>query len=84
MKRNDNQQRFEDLREQFKNFTFYQQEVSLEAGVLSMTFHFSLDDQYYFRPTMRIPSRPFYHWESIPMEELESLAFHIGMVELVS
>lgn len=84
MKRSDHQQRFDDLRVQFRNFTFYQQEVSLEEGVLSMTFHFSLDDQYYFHPTMRIPSRPFYHWESVPKEQLESLAFHIGMVELVS
>ena len=49
-----------------------------------MTFHFSLDERYYFHPTMTIPARPFYHWESIPMEQLESLAFHIGMVELVS
>ena len=84
MKRNENQQRFDDLREQFKNFTFYQQEVRLEEGALKMTFHFSLDDHYYFHPTMSIPSRPFYHWESIPMEQLESLAFQIGMVELVS
>ena len=84
MKRNDNQRKFDALREQFKNFTFYRQEVSLDNGVLSMTFHFSLDDQYYFHPTMSIPARPFYHWESIPKEELESLAFHIGMVELVS
>lgn len=84
MKRNENQQRFDALREQFKSFTFYQQEVSLDAGVLNMTFHFSLDDQYYFHPTMRIPARPFYHWESVSRTQLESLAFHIGMVELVS
>ena len=49
-----------------------------------MTFHFSLDDRYYFHPTLTIPSRPFYRWEAVPEEELESLAFHIGMVELVS
>ena len=84
MKRNENQQRFDALRAQFQNFTFYQQEVRVEDGVLNMTFHFSLDDQYYFHPTMSIPSRPFYHWEAVPMAQLESLAFHIGMVELVS
>ena len=84
MKRIDNQQRFDSLREEFKNFTFYKQEVELTDGVLSMTFHFSLDDRYYFHPTLTIPARPFYHWESIPKEQLEVLAFHIGMVELVS
>lgn len=84
LKRTDNQQRFDDLREEFKNFTFYQQEVTLQDGVLSMTFHFSLDERYHFHPTLTIPARPFYHWESIPMEQLKVLAFHIGMVELVS
>lgn len=84
MKRSDNQQRFEALRDRFKNFTFYQQEVSLDNGVLNMTFHFSLDDQYYFHPTMSIPARPFYHWEAISQDQLEALAFQIGMVELVS
>ena len=84
LKRIENQQRFDALREQFKSFTFYKQDVNLEDGVLSMTFHFSLDERYYFHPTMTIPARRFYHWESIPKEQLEVLAFHIGMVELVS
>ena len=85
MKRNDNQQRFDELRERFRNFTFYQQEVNVDAqGALHMTFHFSLDDQYYFHPTMSLPPRPFYHWETVPKTQLETLAFHIGMVELVS
>lgn len=84
LKRIENQQRFDKLREQYQNFTFYAQEVHLDKGVLSMTFHFSLDDQYYFHPTVTIPSRPFYRWDAVPMGQLESLAFHIGMVELVS
>lgn len=84
MKRTENQQRFDAFREEFKNFTFYQQEVDVQEGVLCMTFHFSLDDRYYFHPTMCIPARPFYHWAQVPNDQLESLAFHIGMVELVS
>ncbi|MBR3709589.1 MAG: hypothetical protein IKM99_01335 [Bacteroidales bacterium] len=84
MKRVENQQRFEALREQYKSFTFYQQEVKLDQGVLSMTFHFSLDERYDFHPTLTIPSRPFYRWETIPQKQLETLAFQIGMVELVS
>lgn len=84
LKRSENQQRFDELREQFKSFTFCQQEVKLEDGVLSMTFHFSLDERYDFHPTLTIPSRPFYRWETIPKKQLETLAFQIGMVELVS
>ena len=84
LKRIENQQRFDALREQFKSFTFYKQEVELKDGVLSMTFHFSLDERYYFHPTLTLPARPFYHWESMSKEQLEVLAFHIGMVEVVS
>ena len=84
MERLENQQRFDALREEYQIFTFYGQEVSLRDGVLSMTFHFSLDERYEFHPTLSIPARPFYHWESVPRAQLETLAFHIGMVELVS
>ncbi len=84
MRRAENQQKFDALRKEFETFTFYAQEVRLKEGELSMTFHFSLDGRYQFHPTMTIPSRPFYHWERIPQRQLETLAFHIGMVELVS
>lgn len=84
MKRVENQQRFDDLRKKYEQFTFCSQEVCLKEGNLVLTFHFSLDNRYYFHPTLTIPSRPFYHWEAVPKDQLESLAFHIGMVELVS
>lgn len=84
MRRTENQQKFDALRKEFETFTFYAQEVSLNEGTLSMTFHFSLDGRYQFHPTMTIPARPFYHWERLPKLQLEALAFHIGMVELVS
>lgn len=84
MKRIENQQRFDALRDEYKTFTFISQEVTLENGTLSMTFHFSMDERYDFHPTLSIPPRPFYHWDRIPKAQLETLAFHIGMVELVS
>ena len=84
LKRVDNQSRFDAFRKQYEQFTFCSQEVRLEEGNLSMTFFFSLDDRYYFHPTLTIPSRPFYHWDSLTRDQLETLAFHIGMVEMVS
>ena len=80
----ENQRQFDALRKEFETFTFYGQEIDLKNGELSMTFHFSLDGRYAFHPTMTIPARPFYHWERVPKSCLETLAFHIGMVELVS
>lgn len=84
MKRTDNQPKFDALRETFSTFTFESQTVDRENGTLRLSFSFNLDDRYHFRPTLEIPARPFFDWDSIPMDELEFLAFQIGMTELVS
>lgn len=84
MKRADNQVKFDSFREEFNCFTFESQEIRIDGGELSMSFAFNLDDRFAFHPTIRIPARRFLHWETIPTAALESLAFQIGMVELVS
>lgn len=84
MKRTDNQAKFDALRREFGTFTFVKQTVMRAEGKLSLAFDFSLDNRYFFRPTLEIPSRPFFDWDNIPDEQLQSLAFQIGMTELVS
>ena len=84
MKRTDNQYKFDALRHEFSAFTFESQKVELEDGNLHLVFSFSLDGKYHFAPTLTIPARPFYHWDSISEDQLQTLAFHIGMIELVS
>ena len=58
--------------------------MKLKDGILSLAFDFDLDNRYHFRPTLEIPARPFFHWDLIPEEQLQALAFQIGMTELVS
>ncbi len=84
MKRTDNQSKFDALREEFSTFTFERQTVKCENGTLSLAFDFNLDDRYHFRPTLEIPARSFFDWDGIPEEQLQALAFQIGMTELVS
>ena len=84
MKRTDNQSKFDALRREFSTFTFERQTVKRENGALSLAFDFNLDDRYHFRPTLEIPARPFFDWDSIPEAQLQTLAFQIGMTELVS
>ncbi len=84
LKRTDNQQKFNALREEFSTLTFERQTVRLENGTLSLAFDFNLDDRYHFSPTLEIPSRPFFDWDGLPKDRLEVLAFQIGMTELVS
>ena len=84
MKRTDNQSKFDTLRDTFSTFTFERQTVKLGNGVLSLAFDFSLDGRYHFQPTLEIPARAFFSWDAIPANQLEALAFQIGMTELVS
>ena len=84
MKRTDNQSKFDALRREFSTFTFERQTVKREDGVLRLCFDFNLDDRYHFRPTLEIPARPFFDWDGLPEEQLQALAFQIGMTELVS
>ena len=84
MKRSDNQYKFDALRQQFSTFTFESQEIALKDGALHLAFSFNLDGKYHFTPSLTIPARPFYHWDLFPEEQLQTLAFHIGMIELVS
>ena len=84
MKRTENQSKFDALRQEFSTFIFEQQSVKCEDGALSLAFDFNLDDRYHFRPTLKIPARPFFDWDGIPEEQLKVLAFQIGMTELVS
>ena len=84
MKRTDNQSKFDTLRKEFSTFTFERQTVKRENGTLSLAFDFNLDDRFHFQPTLEIPARPFFDWHGIPEEQLEALAFQIGMTELVS
>ena len=84
MKRTDNQSKFDALRREFSTFTFERQTVKRENGALSLAFDFNLDERYHFRPTLDIPARPFFDWDNIPEAQLQTLAFQIGMTELVS
>ena len=84
LERKENQTKFEALRSEFSTFTFERQTVKRENGNLSLAFDFNLDDRFHFRPTLEIPARPFFHWDEIPEEQLQVLAFQIGMTELVS
>ena len=84
LKRNEKQSKFDALRKEFSTFTFEQQSVKCEDGTLSLAFDFNLDDRYHFQPTLKIPARPFFDWDGIPEEQLQALAFQIGMTELVS
>ena len=78
------QNKYNSLREEYEFFRFQRDDYTLENGVLSVKFYFSLDDKYYFTPSFEIPQRKFYNWSDIDKNQLDTILFNIGMIELVS
>lgn len=78
------QNKYNSLREEYEFFRFQRYDYTLENGVLSVKFYFSLDDKYYFTPSFEIPQRKFYNWSDIDKNKLDTILFNIGMIELVS
>jgi len=84
-----NQAKFDSLRETFESFCFQDYHYSVENGEFTAKFDFVLTPHnarqtVEFHPCFSIPSRSFYHWDSIQKPLLDNLIFHIGMIELIS
>lgn len=77
------QQKFQQLRLQFPVFTYQNYRILPEQTGIRLIFNFDLANQYQFQPEIFIPGRSFYH-AGEDSGLLQNLAFHIGMVELIS
>ena len=78
------QNKYNSLREEYEFFRFQRYDYTLENDVLSAKFYFSLNDKYFFTPSFEIPRRNFYNWSDINKNQLDTILFNIGMIELVS
>ena len=88
-----NQAKFDSLRKTFESFCYEDFHYSVENGEFCAEFDFVLTNSHaetaekaeiVFHPCFRIPYRSFYHWDSIPKPLLDTLVFHIGLIELIS
>ncbi len=79
-----NSGKFNELRNRFHEFHYRNFTYSLINNELKINFHFLIDDFVSFRPSLTFQNCEFYHFEKIKEEQMRSLIFHIGMVELVS
>ncbi len=84
----DNQAKFEQYRRKYPFFAFEGFETAVDPGFLKVTYHFNLSGRYEFRPVFSLPYRPFFGEKFTPAfvqsAPVQSLLFHIGMVELIS
>ncbi len=78
-----NQRRYNTFRGMFPRFVYDSYRHTVEADGIHLTFRFLLGDKIVMEPTAFIPVRPFYT-HSLSQLQLDVLAFHCGMIELVS
>jgi len=84
LNRNNHQKKFCELREKFPFFVYQSYSIAFEKKSIELSFNFSLANKFAFEPRISIPNRAFYQLNTIDRVSLEQMAFHIGMIELIS
>ena len=79
-----NYEKFLNFRKQYPVFTYESFHVTRSENNLFIDFLFIVDEQIKFQPTITIPARSFYRINDLSDDQINLLAFHIGMIELVS
>ncbi|MEA3505750.1 MAG: hypothetical protein U9R32_11250 [Bacteroidota bacterium] len=82
--KNNNNILYNKLREGNPFFVYESFFVKKNKYDITITFHFNLSDKYYFNPSLKFNSGNFFNSDSISDESLNTLAFHLGMIELIS
>ena len=80
----DNIGKYNSLRNQYPTFCYESFEYDITPEGMKITFLFTIGDSITFVPTINIPQREFYKWNSIGKEQYDFLVFNIGMIELIS
>lgn len=78
-------EKFNLLREQYKTFTFEAFHSSYDELGLKIVFDFHIDQIIHFNPKISIPfNYRFNRFNKPPLDELDSIIFNMGLVELIS
>lgn len=78
-----NQDKFLALREQFSTFTYQDYRYEIIDNELNIQFDFRIGDSIRFQPIMRLNAGR-YGRKDLRLEDMDGLVFHIGMIELIS
>ena len=78
------QNKYKSLREEYDFFRFQRYDYTLEKDSLYVKFYFSLNDEYFFTPSFEIAKRKFYDFNNLGNNQLDTILFNIGMIELIS
>ena len=78
-----NQTKYNTFRQTYPKFVYESYQYDVQSDGLHIVFTFRISDDIVFTPTAVIPSRPFLNFDQ-PHQTLDTLVFHIGMIELIS
>lgn len=79
-----NQEKYIELRKKYDFFRFQRYDYTLDNDTFFVKYSFSLNDEFFFYPSFEIPTRKFYKWNQMTENQLNTIIFNIGMIELVS
>ena len=78
-----NQEKFNQFREQFKEFIFDKYEITYDEENMNIKYYFNIPGLTWFYPEIKINKKYILN-NDIKDDYLNDLVFHIGLVELVS
>ena len=78
-----NPQKFNEQRIKFPYFIYEGHDFQYSSQGLEIQYRFNLSDQFFFKPTIKIPGKSFF-LQGISREIIENIIFQIGMIELIS
>ncbi|MBN2639009.1 MAG: hypothetical protein JXR65_07975 [Bacteroidales bacterium] len=79
-----NHNKYLQFRNDFPEFIFENFIVERKKKSLHIRYNFNISEKYFFHPELEILPRSIYNFDTLNDKMLQNLAFHIGMVELIS
>lgn len=79
-----NNKQFVKLRKDFPEFTYDKYSIEFDNQEIRFWFDFNISGKYFFKPSYIIPIQEDLHAESLSQEYINTLVFHIGLVEMIS
>ena len=77
-------EKFNFLRKTYPVFTYDSYSILIENNGIRIKFSFNISDKYFFHPEIFIPQNNFIQAANLSEEKLQNIAFHIGMIEMLS
>ncbi|MCD4697219.1 MAG: hypothetical protein K8S16_13360, partial [Bacteroidales bacterium] len=79
----DNKKKYDLFRKEYDTMVFEGYNFVETTSEIKVTYHFNLSDKYFFHPDLIILKKTGL-WDLANLNALDSMLFHIGMVEMIS